>query len=257
MVSPVRKAAFTLKDILNDSQIIDLILNSARITKRSDRESSFCVYGGFDQYYFTKALEEELDAVIGIREDSFIEGESAGGITFTKEGYGSWVPKDKYMIIHTHFHPLDSTAIPSVQDLKAQLYFIQKNWNNSSSPFFNPIFIVGHYSPEDQNVRLFLGQFVLPEAETPWKRFAVLAHDLPDTLDLNIRQQLGDNYYELDHEDPTLSEKAARVLNLDGKYRAHTLTFPLKNEFGYWDQVENWESFPLLAPPFTASLDDY
>ncbi len=242
MASKRKKAAFTLKDILNHHQIIDLILNSAYITHRSNRESSFCAYGGFKGYEFTQPLEEEPGCCFEVSD--------AGGMVYTQEGFGLWTPEDAYNIINLHFHPSSSTAIPSENDLKSQLRAISKNWDYSPYHFFNPVSIVGHYTPIDKMVRLFFGQFVLPTEETSWKRWNILNRDLPARLDTLVRQQIGDQHLGLDFSDLQLPEKAARVFNSTGRYAVKTISFPINDEFKYWDQVENWSGFPLLAPPF-------
>jgi len=248
-MSPTRrKAAFTLKDILNNYRTIDLILDSAQITKRTDRESSFCAYGDFKRYEFTLPLEEEPECCFGESD--------TGGMVYTKEGYGLWIPEYASKIVYFHTHPSFTTAIPSTEDLEFQLGVISKNWDGSPYHFFNPVSIVGHYTSVDKTVRLFIGQFVLPTEKTSWERWKIMNQDLPARLDSLVRQQIGDQHLEFDFSDLELPEKAARVLNSTGRYAAQTLSFPINKEFEYWDKVENWKGFPLLALPFTYQLKE-
>ena len=211
---------YTLMDILASSQFYEHIITARNITRASDCESSFCVWGDTRRYTLTVPLEEEKRSC-NISEEKII------GLHHPR-GFGLYTPKDKSRLIDLHYHPCDSTAIPSSRDLENQFEILTQNFelHPSSKYFHNLVSVVAHYSPINNITRLFFGQYDVSEC--------IPEESFPLSLNRFMNKEIKKSGY--------IPRKVVEVLNAARKYRAEVISFRIKSEYGYGlRKLGGWE----------------
>ncbi len=212
---------YTLMDILTSNQFYESIIAARNITRNSNCESSFCVWGDTRRYTLTIPLE-------GRKRFCDAWEEKTGG-PHHPCGFGLYTPKGKSRLLDVHYHPLDNSAIPSIIDLESQLEVLIQNFelHHSSKYPHNLISVVAHHSRANNITRLFFGQYDvsrgIPEEGSP--------HSLSCLLDKEIKKR---GY---------IPHKVAQMLTATGKYRAEVVSFRKRSE--YFDGMKRLEGWTL------------
>lgn len=225
---------YTLMDLLRSDGFYQNVVACRDITRRSNRESSFCGWGDEHSYTLTLPFKEQADSCDFQEEEEGIH---------PHPGQGLYIPKGKSRLIDLHFHPdyllLGNIGIPSKADLTDQLEVFFKNFQlhspSNQKQGFNLVSVIGYYSAPINTIKLFFGQYVNPDF--PPKR------SLPACLSKLMFQELGNNGRGYDILDQQLPRKAAGVLKATGEYRAEVILF--RNRAGYLKGLSKLESWVL------------
>lgn len=210
---------YTLMDILVSNQFYNNIITARNITRHSNCESSFCVWGDTRRYTMTVPLKEKK---------RFCDAweEKTGG-PYHPYGFGLYTPKGKSRLLDVHYHPPDNSAIPSIIDLENQLEVLINNFelHPSSKYVHNLISIVAHHSRANNITRLFFGQYDVSES--------IPKKDLPLFLDCLQNKEIKKRGY--------IPRKSAQVLTATGKYHAEVVSFRKRSEYFYgMRKLEGW-----------------
>ncbi len=241
---------YTLMDLLRSEGFYKNIIAGRDITRASNCESSFCVWGDAQSCTFTSAFKEQADSCDFQEEENGIH---------PHPGWGLYTPEGKSRLIDLHFHPdyllLDNIGIPSREDFSDQLKVSSKNFQihlssnvasalprvidrdgktySNHGQWFNLVSIIGYYSAPNNQIRLFFGQYVNPDFSP--------RRNLPARLSRLMFQELGNKGRGYDILDQQLPRKAARVLSATGKYRAEVISFKNRSEYFFGlKKLEEW-----------------
>lgn len=211
---------YTLMDILASSQFYESIITARNITRDSNCESSFCVWGDARRYTMTVPLK-------GRKRFCYAWGKKADELHHPR-GFGLYTPKDKSCLLELHYHPPDNFAIPSKIDLENQLAVLTKNFkfHPDSKYIHNLVSIVAHHSRANNITRLFFGQYNVSEG--------IPEEGSPHSLDCLQNKEIKKRGY--------VPRMTARVLTATGKYRAEVVSFRKRSEYDCGlRKLEGWE----------------
>lgn len=162
-----------LNEILNREDFKQELARAAEISFKNRLESYFLVYFNGEEIKVNQAVKgcKELSILSREKIDSEITDKdyyyycpsenNAAGIT-SKKGKGVYIELDSYSLLNVHFHPPNTTIIPSYSDFRASNLSRIVNQRlalfNGKIRYINPISIVGCCLGNQDNFQLFCYQ---------------------------------------------------------------------------------------------------